>query len=146
MIDGHSRRFWQGSTDHRGVPGAPGRVVTLVPTPNQACVGRAYRLDPRYAQSILATLDHRERGGYRRIELPLHTLERSPLGIAITYVATPSNPNWLGSASNAAMAEQIQNAEGPSGSNRDYLRALARGLREMGVVDPHVFSLEALLR
>jgi len=70
-LEGWARYFWQGSTDHRGVPGAPGRVVTLVPESGATCWGVAYRLDPASAEDTLARLDHREQGGYTHHRLPV---------------------------------------------------------------------------
>jgi cation transport regulator ChaC len=142
-IDGWVRRFWQGSPDHRGVPGAPGRVVTLVAEPGARCFGVAYRLPDDGKEEILAHLDHREKGGYARHVVDVHTASRGapvPL-VAVVFIATPSNPEYLGPAPVAAMAAQIRAAHGPSGPNVEYVLRLAEALRALNAPDEHVFEL-----
>lgn len=146
VVDHWARRFWQGSTDHRGVPGAPGRVVTLVPERGARCFGRAYRLAPERASAVMAQLDHRERGGYQRLAVEVQFPDHGDVRAAgLIYLATEANPNYLGPAPLAEIALQVGGAAGPSGSNRDYVLELARFLREQGAEDPHVFELERLL-
>jgi cation transport regulator ChaC len=140
-IEGWTRRFWQGSTDHRGVPGAPGRVVTLVAEPGSRCWGMAYRVAGAERERVLAQLDHREKGGYER-----HPVEVRAAGeriAALVYVATGDNPNYLGPASLTAIAEQVLRSHGPSGPNREYVLRLAEALRGIGADDSHVFELAA---
>lgn len=146
LLDGYARRFWQGSTDHRGVPGAPGRVVTLIRVAGARCAGVAYRVGDEHRERVLHDLDVREQGGYAR------TFERltDPSGRTITdealvYVATEENPNWLGDAPLESIAAQIRGAIGPSGPNPEYVLELAKALRAMEVDDDHVFALAALL-
>ncbi len=146
FVVGYSRRFWQGSTDHRGVPGAPGRVVTLVPDAGSRCWGVAYRIEEEQIEDVLAQLDHREKGGYRRLELPLFRADGSALSPrGLTYVATADNENYLGPASLAQIAEQVQQSRGPSGDNVEYVAELAAALRRMGAEDEHVAALAQIL-
>ncbi|GAA3544374.1 gamma-glutamylcyclotransferase [Zobellella aerophila] len=139
-IRGWSRRFWQGSHDHRGTPDAPGRVVTLTREPGAHCHGMAYRIRP----DILAQLDMREKNGYLRALVPVH-FDAEQAAEGLIYLATEENAAFLGEAPLTVMAAQIDQAWGPSGSNRDYLLNLARALDELGVDDHHVSMLAASL-
>ena len=144
-VAGWKRRFWQGSHDHRGVPHAPGRVVTLVPGRGDSCEGVAYLVDRAVAESTFAGLDHREKNGYERHEVRLD-FRAGDACDGVVYIAPAGNHAWLGPAPESEMVEQIRRSTGPSGANIDYLRELAAALRELEIDDPHVFRLERLAR
>ncbi len=145
-LEGFARRFWQGSHDHRGVPEAPGRVVTLIAEPRGICRGTAYLVE----ETVFAHLDHREKNGYERFEVELLLGAASVSGAvsvsAVVYIAPTSNHAYLGEASIADIAAQIKSSAGPSGTNLEYLLQLAEALRNLGADDPHVFELEAMVR
>ncbi|MCZ6516264.1 MAG: gamma-glutamylcyclotransferase [Gammaproteobacteria bacterium] len=138
-IPGWTRRFWQGSHDHRGVQTDPGRVVTLIEAPGERCYGRAFLIEP----DIFEHLDHREKNGYERNTVATFFDDASAPGIV--YVAATSNFAFLGDAPLNEIAAHIKRCAGPSGTNIDYLLELARTLRQLDISDPHVFELETLV-
>ena len=143
-VDGWSRRFWQGSHDHRGVPEAPGRVATLVPAEGARCGGMAFEIAAANVDNIFAALDYREKNGYDRFQAPLYfessATESTVAGIF--YNATDTNPAFLGEESIGNIAAQIAQSQGPSGSNAEYLHKLAQALRHLQIEDAHVFEIE----
>ena len=148
-VQGWSRRFWQGSHDHRGLPHAPGRVVTLIQEQNASCDGMAYLVDSAVAEETFSQLDHREKNGYERHQVSLEFLSSSSDREAtegVVYIAPVDNFAYLGPAPIAEIARQIHRSTGPSGHNVEYLLELADALRGLEAEDDHVFELEAAVR
>ncbi|MCP3689217.1 MAG: gamma-glutamylcyclotransferase [Gammaproteobacteria bacterium] len=136
-IEGWSRRFWQGSQDHRGTAANPGRVVTLIEEAGAICHGKAYKVEA----SVFEGLDLREKNGYLRLSIDM-AFEDGGLEQGLVYIATADNAAYLGEASEYDIAQHIANSTGPSGTNSDYLLKLAESLRSMAVVDDHIFTIE----
>ena len=142
FVKGWLRRFWQGSPDHRGVPEAPGRVVTLLPDGDAACGGCAYRIDPARADEIFAQIDAREQAGFERRTVALHDeIDAPPFAEAVTWVADASNPHFLGPLPEPEIAAFIRERHGPSGSNTEYALRLLEALRALDIWDAHVEAI-----
>ena len=94
-VDGFERRFWQASPLHRGTVDNPGRVVTLLRTPDARCWGMAYQVHDSDAEQILVALDHRERTGYERVRTTLHVQGVGAVDDVLLYIAAPGNTRFF---------------------------------------------------
>ena len=112
----------------------------LIESTTEACYGRAFLVDA----DVLGYLDHREKNGYERHEMPIYFVDGQATGI--TYIAPTDNFAFLGDAPLEEIVEQILRCRGESGTNVEYVLELARALRRLGVDDPHVFEIERSLR
>lgn len=161
-IKGFVRRFAQSSSDHRGTPEAPGRVVTLVPSdrwralsPDDVTIGEddrvwgvAYEIDPAYATEVRQYLDHREKDGYSVSSTDVWHGDEVVIPQATVYVGHPDNPSFVGPSPLQQLAAHIHRSSGPSGENKVYLYNLASALREVDKdsEDEYLFSLERAVR
>jgi cation transport protein ChaC len=119
----------------------------LTPDADAACWGVAYRLEPGAQEATLRHLDVREQGGYERHSVEFQCADGARRGSwpALMYVAAPQNPDYLGPARLEEIALQVSRASGPSGSNLEYVLELHAMLAALGMDDPHVAELAALL-
>lgn len=147
-IKGFSRKLWQGNTEHRGTVERPGRVATLIEDFGATTHGCAFQL---IDEEALAYLEKREckLGGYKTVVTLFEPKDpgRPPFPVLL-YIATPSNPHWLGDAPADEIAEQVVTSRGWAGHNSEYVLKLACWIREFMPEDKdeHLFNVEYHLR
>lgn len=135
----------------------PGRVVTLIPAedPESKVYGMAYKIPADKTEQVLKHLDFREKNGYEKHYVQFFPLDENEIGEAPTnsiviYVATHDNESFAGPTTGGltAIVDQILEAVGPSGTNREYVYQLANAMRRYfpEQSDEHLFEIENLLR
>ncbi|KAG7510173.1 glutathione-specific gamma-glutamylcyclotransferase 1-like [Solea senegalensis] len=148
FIKGYKRRFWHGDDFYRGDKERPARVATLVEDWDAHTWGVAYEVTDSHAEESLQYLNMREvvLGGYvtQTVEFTPKDGDQAPL-LALVYIATASNPIYLGPASDKDIAAQVAVCSGKTGPNVEYVVRLAEFMRLFcpEVDDEHLFSIEA---
>ena len=147
-VNGFARRFWQGNETHRGTPGKPGRVATLIEEAGADTHGVAMELT---GDEALDYLNNREMnlGGYTQKITLFHTADpKHPPFPVLVFVATAKSSFWLGPASASEIAEQVLVSSGPTGHNVEYVLRLADWVHDTlpEIWDEHLFSIETEVR
>ncbi|KAJ5970695.1 ChaC-like protein [Penicillium vulpinum] len=160
---------FQASTDHRGTPEQPGRVVTVIErtfwetlddplahleselSSTGKVWGAAYHIPASHAEEVHDYLDEREIDGYSAHYTPFHpTVEVGGTGsspiICMVYIGQPSNPQFLRDAADRDpqhVAQVISAGHGLSGKGSEYLFLLEKALEGLGLgtADVHVTDL-----
>lgn len=94
----------------------------------------------------------REIDGYEPVWLPLYLDVADDGGSdlfvprALTYIASPKNPRFLGFLPHEQIAIHIAKCAGMSGPNLDYILNLNNALHTAGLPDPHLTSIAEIVR
>jgi cation transport protein ChaC len=143
-IEGFERRFALRLLFGRAMPERQGLMMCLVPGGH--CHGVAHCLEPEKIESETSILWMREMlsGSY----IPTWVDLQFPDGRArgITFVINPSNPRYVPGLGADEKAALIATAEGPLGTNRDYLFRTADALAANGLRDPYIDDMLARVR
>jgi len=149
LLRGFHRRFCLWSHRYRGTPERPGLVLGL--DRGGACRGVVFRVAAAKAAEVLRYLDDRELPDgaetvYHRRHLPVRLLDGEGHVVrAVTYVANRDCRLYCGALAAQDAAAAIAGAAGQMGANRDYLRNTLEHLAAMGVRDPGLERIHALI-
>jgi glutathione-specific gamma-glutamylcyclotransferase len=144
-IEGWHRSFCLAVRGGRGTPELPGMLLGM--EQGGECVGAALQVAEEDVESELSILWRREMVGHGYIPrwLPARALDGSSLGHAICFTIDPNGPSYAGDITERELIHRIANASGTLGTSWDYLVNTRHGLRELGIADPLLERIGAVV-
>lgn len=144
QLSGWHRRFCFWTPRGRGTPERPGLMLGL--EPGGSCGGLACRVAGSSVACELDLLWRREMvtGAYVPRWVDLCT--EAGTVPALTFTSNQAYERYAGRLEDEAVIEVLALAEGPLGSNRDYLFATVDQLERLGIPDPSLCRLAAAVR
>ncbi|MEM7299967.1 MAG: gamma-glutamylcyclotransferase [Pseudomonadota bacterium] len=130
---------------HRGTKERPGLVLGL--DRGGSCLGRAFRVEEKNRDEVIAYLRERELvtnvyvETWRRVQL-----QSGATASALVYITDRTNPQYAGRLPENALVKQISGASGRSGDNEDYVLKTAEHLEEIGIEDVGLQQVARRLR
>ena len=144
LLRGWRRSLCVYSHVYRGSPERPGLVLGL--DRGGACPGVAFEVDPALREATVRYLREREQATavYLERRLPV-SLEGGLRVTALAYVADRTHPQYAGRLAFDDIVRLVRRGEGISGRNPDYVRSTYEHLAGMGVTDPQLQRITAVL-
>ncbi|NWA24914.1 gamma-glutamylcyclotransferase [Pseudomonas gingeri] len=141
-LQGWHRSFCLRMIAGRATMDIPGRMLAL--EPGGATQGIAYRLTEAVAEAELILLWVREMptGAYQPVWTEIELEDGSEV-TALVFVAEPDHPLYESDSAVESIVDCITSAEGPMGSNADYVHKLCSALSESGIADEYIGALSA---
>src|SRR4030088_2028970 len=131
---------------HRGTPEKPGLVLGL--DRGGACRGIAFRVAEKHRSATVAYLREREQvtSVYREVmrSVWLENEARQRVS-ALAYVVDRGHVQYAGRLSLAEQLRLVQQGQGRSGNNRDYVLSTVKSIEAQGFRDPQLHQLAAML-
>ncbi len=146
LVRGWHRRFCLGWNNRfRGSDQNPGLMLAL--DRGGACKGVLYRLPPGRITESMHLLLEREMSWLPSAFPPRWVKARSGERTirAITFCIDRHSGRYVSGLSDQRIAQVLATAVGTRGSMAEYLYATVRHLEDIGIHDPHLWQLQALV-
>jgi cation transport protein ChaC len=129
----------------RGTPANPGLMLGL--KSGGACTGAAFRIEEALVEQELDLLWRREMvaEGYVPRWVTIEDAEGNEIGAAIAFTINPAGPSYCGELPETEVVRRLATARGGLGTGAEYLFNTRDGLRSLGIRDPFVERLAALV-